>query len=175
MAYEFESHRPHGFSLRHPICGSSSVGRAPPCQGGGRESEPRLPLHFLRGCSSMAELQPSKLATRVRFPSPAPSAIHRTRGFAVVAQLVERHLAKVEVASPSLVYRSTKSRHWTALFSFIQIAPPDAYVRRGVAVYIRACIQASTCCAASAEVRCVMSRVSKWTSARASWVRKYSL
>ena len=28
------------------ICGSSSVGRAPPCQGGGRESEPRLPLHF---------------------------------------------------------------------------------------------------------------------------------
>ncbi len=25
---------------------------------------------------------------------------------AVVAQLVERHLAKVEVASPSLVYRS---------------------------------------------------------------------
>ena len=28
------------------ICGSSSVGRAPPCQGGGRESESRLPLHF---------------------------------------------------------------------------------------------------------------------------------
>ena len=27
-------------------------------------------------------------------------------GYAVVAQLVERHLAKVEVASPSLVYRS---------------------------------------------------------------------
>ena len=107
MAYEFESHRPHTF-LRHPICGSSSVGRAPPCQGGGRESEPRLPLHFLRGCSSMAELQPSKLATRVRFPSPAPSAIHRARGFAVVAQLVERHLAKVEVASPSLVYRSIR-------------------------------------------------------------------
>ena len=26
--------------------------------------------------------------------------------YAVVAQLVERHLAKVEVASPSLVYRS---------------------------------------------------------------------
>ena len=67
----------------------------------------------------MAELQPSKLATRVRFPSPAPSAIHRARGFAVVAQLVERHLAKVEVASPSLVYRSTKSRRWTALFSYM--------------------------------------------------------
>ena len=29
--------------------------------------------------------------------------------YAVVAQLVERHLAKVEVASPSLVYRSNHS------------------------------------------------------------------
>ena len=28
--------------------------------------------------------------------------------YAVVAQLVERHLAKVEVASPSLVYRSIR-------------------------------------------------------------------
>ena len=28
------------------MCGSSSVGRAPPCQGGGRGSEPRLPLHM---------------------------------------------------------------------------------------------------------------------------------
>ena len=27
---------------------------------------------FSRGCSSMVELQPSKLAVRVRFPSPAP-------------------------------------------------------------------------------------------------------
>ncbi len=31
---------------------------------------------------------------------------HCSSGHAVVAQLVERHLAKVEVASPSLVYRS---------------------------------------------------------------------
>ena len=31
---------------------------------------------------------------------------HLFSGYAVVAQLVERHLAKVEVASPSLVYRS---------------------------------------------------------------------
>jgi hypothetical protein len=28
------------------ICGRSSSGRAPPCQGGGSESEPRRPLHF---------------------------------------------------------------------------------------------------------------------------------
>ncbi len=35
-------------------------GRASPCQGEGREFESRLPLHFC-GCSSMVELQPSKL------------------------------------------------------------------------------------------------------------------
>ena len=29
------------------ICGFSSSGRAPPCQGGGSEFEPRHPLHFL--------------------------------------------------------------------------------------------------------------------------------
>ena len=28
------------------ICGCSSSGRAPPCQGGGSEFEPRNPLHF---------------------------------------------------------------------------------------------------------------------------------
>ena len=96
VAYEFESLRPHHCPR---VCGSSSVGRAPPCQGGGRESESRLPLQIC-GCNSMVERQPSKLDTWVRFPSPAPTK------FAVVAQLVERHLAKVEVASPSLVYRS---------------------------------------------------------------------
>ncbi len=37
--------------------------------------------HYARGCSSMVEFQPSKLAVRVRFPSPAP---HRG-----IAQLVE--------------------------------------------------------------------------------------
>ena len=30
------------------ICGHSSSGRAPPCQGGGSEFEPRNPLHFVR-------------------------------------------------------------------------------------------------------------------------------
>jgi hypothetical protein len=29
-----------------------------------------------RGCSSMAELQPSKLVMRVRFPSPAPKGFY---------------------------------------------------------------------------------------------------
>ena len=44
----------------------------------------------------------SSLFARTNFPRTMQS-----RGYAVVAQLVERHLAKVEVASPSLVYRST--------------------------------------------------------------------
>ena len=63
---------------RTKLCGSSSVGRAPPCQGGGRESESRLPLQLpieACGCNSMVEFQPSKLATWVRFPSPAPGLL----------------------------------------------------------------------------------------------------
>ena len=52
-------------------CGNSSVGRAQPCQGWGREFESRFPLFF-----------------------------------AEIAQLVEHNLAKVGVASSSLVFRS---------------------------------------------------------------------
>jgi hypothetical protein len=37
------------------------------------------------GCSSMVEFQPSKLATWVRFPSPAPIRVRRM--FAPIAQL----------------------------------------------------------------------------------------
>ena len=33
------------FRRSAPICGCSSSGRAPPCQGGGSEFEPRHPLH----------------------------------------------------------------------------------------------------------------------------------
>ena len=63
----------------------------PPCQGGCREfrissTAPHFPFGtacaagaLSRGCSSMAELQPSKLATWVRFPSPAPSSPRRRR------------------------------------------------------------------------------------------------
>jgi hypothetical protein len=34
-------------------------------------------LHHLSGCSSTVEFQPSKLAVRVRFPSPAPNFSHQ--------------------------------------------------------------------------------------------------
>ena len=37
----------------HGVCGRSSSGRAPPCQGGGSEFEPRRPLHL---CGSLAQL-----------------------------------------------------------------------------------------------------------------------
>ena len=54
------------------LSGNSSVGRARPCQGRGREFESRFPL----------------------------------AKFAEIAQLVEHDLAKVGVASSSLVFRS---------------------------------------------------------------------
>jgi hypothetical protein len=59
----------------------------------------------------MAELEPSKLSTRVRFSSPAPrqraSVVCSSPIFyAGIVQLVERNLAKVEVTSSSLVARS---------------------------------------------------------------------
>ena len=85
------------------------------------------------GCSSMVEQQPSKLMTRVRFPSPASAATgllshvattNRNKGDfvkaqaraagppgrelipAAVAQSVERVLGKDEVTSSSLVSSS---------------------------------------------------------------------
>ena len=62
-------------------------------------ASPNLVYRSICRCNSMVEFQPSKLATWVRFPSPAP--------YAPLAQLVECHLAKVDVAGPSPVYRST--------------------------------------------------------------------
>ena len=58
-------------------CGSSSVGRAQPCHGWGREFEPRFPLQSII-----------------------------TQFWAGVAQLVEHNLAMVGVASSNLVSRS---------------------------------------------------------------------
>ena len=48
---------------------------APPLGAGCRRFESCHPDHFFCGCSSMVELQPSKLVTRVRFPSPAPGKL----------------------------------------------------------------------------------------------------
>ncbi len=57
----------------------------------------------------MVEHQPSKLDTWVRFPSPA-LVRKDVYIYAIVAQLVERHLAKVEIAGSSPVYRSQNEK-----------------------------------------------------------------
>ena len=55
-----ENHSVGGSIPPQGTSGSSSVGRAPPCQGGGRESEPRLPLHFLRRNSQAVRRRSAK-------------------------------------------------------------------------------------------------------------------
>ena len=75
------------------------------------------------GCSSMVEPQPSKLKTRVRFPSPAlasgsEGAEQAATGKvqAAVAQLVERVLGKDEVTGPTPV-----SSSWTPQTSSLDL------------------------------------------------------
>ena len=60
------------------------------------------------GCSSMVELQPSKLITWVRFPSPAPCLL----GSARIAQSVERIHGKDEVISSILIVGSILVLVW---------------------------------------------------------------
>ena len=111
--------------------GISSVGRAIPCQGIGREFEPLIPLQFFPkgkprlpfsvrvppNGSGLARFEGwrrrDSKAVMPRIANPvspvrlriAPPKKHH----AGVAQLVERNLAKVEVTSSSLVTRSIKS------------------------------------------------------------------
>ena len=47
VTWEFESPPLHHYDYRFFLCGNSSVGRARPCQGRGREVESRLPLFLL--------------------------------------------------------------------------------------------------------------------------------
>ena len=56
------------------------------------------------GSSAARRMSSNLFARTIKCPAMAVCMI-----YAVVAQLVERHLAKVEVASPSLVYRSNNS------------------------------------------------------------------
>ena len=51
------------FAIRNAAkkCGFSSSGRAPPCQGGGSEFEPRNPLHFCPACANRVSAADSAL------------------------------------------------------------------------------------------------------------------
>ena len=95
---------------REDSCGCGSVGRASPCQGEGRGFESRHPL---------GRLAQRERASLTRKRSLVQSQ-YRAQGFltepvangvchADVAQLVAHHLAKVRVASSSLVIRSGSS------------------------------------------------------------------
>ena len=111
------------------ICGHGSVGRAPPCQGGGRGFEPRCPLQFIR-----SPFSGGLLLIMARWPSGKAGACKAlTTGsnpvlasiFADMAQLVEHHLAKVGVAGSSPVVRSRNSAaeaSASAVFVFEHVA-----------------------------------------------------
>ena len=49
-------------------------------------------LEKQRGCSSMVEQKPSKLTTRVRFPSPAPKGIGDRGAASTFGQIAVRHI-----------------------------------------------------------------------------------
>ena len=70
----------------------------PACHAGGRGFEPLLGRLYASVAQSVEHVTENH---SVGGSIPPQGTI-----YAVVAQLVERHLAKVEVASPSLVYRS---------------------------------------------------------------------
>ena len=93
-------------------CGNSSVGRAQPCQGWGREFESRFPL---------------KIRQLLLWLSFFMSDTWR-HIFAEIAQLVEHNLAKVGVASSSLVFRSQNDSLMVVVFfvSGYIVIPPEA-------------------------------------------------
>ncbi len=103
--------------------GNSSVGRARPCQGRGREFESRFPLqkfdrpsgqHHPSGNSSVGRARPCQGRGREfesRFPLQNLTGHQASTTQAGIAQLVEHDLAKVGVASSSLVSRSKFSHH----------------------------------------------------------------
>ena len=62
---------------RHKICGFSSSGRAPPCQGGGSEFEPRNPLHFFRHHSQAVRQRSAKPL----FPGSIPGGASKNRQY----------------------------------------------------------------------------------------------
>jgi hypothetical protein len=87
-----------------PRRGVAQPGSAPALGAGGRRFKSSRPDRWIaqtRGCSSMVELQPSKLAMGVRFPSPALRA--------PVAQGTEQRTSNPPVAGSNPAGRASKS------------------------------------------------------------------
>ena len=59
MSCEFESHFLHE---KNEYCGNSSVGRAQPCQGWGREFESRFPLNQTKCCADRPQGRNAQVA-----------------------------------------------------------------------------------------------------------------
>jgi hypothetical protein len=125
LPQRFESAFDLYFSL-FLISGSSSVGRAQPCQGWGRGFESRLPLCFhsvifsvISASARVVESVDTQDLKSCGRNSPCgfesrPEHINNVVLFflnAEVAQLVEHNLAKVGVAGSSLVFRSFFPHH----------------------------------------------------------------
>ena len=96
------------------MCGFSSSGRAPPCQGGGSEFEPRKPLHFFASVAQLVEQGTENPRVVGSIPTEGTK-------YAGLAHLVERHLAKVEVASSSLVTRSKSRPFLVGFFAYFPV------------------------------------------------------
>ena len=103
------------------ICENSSVGRARPCQGRGREFESRfsLQIKFLPGWWNGRHV-----GLKIQWPLWLWGFKSPSGYIARIAQLVEHDLAKVGVASSSLVSRLKKPRYEKYRGFFIALKKP---------------------------------------------------
>ena len=76
VRYNNQRRRERNPGTTHEMCGRSSSGRAPPCQGGGSEFEPRRPLHLCGSLAQLGEHLPYK--QRVSGSSPLTSTTKTT-------------------------------------------------------------------------------------------------
>ncbi len=119
---------------KHGVTGSSPVVpttigpvvqsvRTPACHAGGRRFESVPGRHFVHAEQSACSAQHASVAQSVEQGTENPRVVGSipTGGTmnAGVAHLVERHLAKVEVASSSLVTRSKQIRNAAAFLILI--------------------------------------------------------
>ena len=99
----------------------AQLGRAPALGAGGRRFESCRSDHTKCGCNSMVECQPSKLITRVRFPSPAPFFCQNGQTSVPVAQGIEQRTSNPLVGGsiPSWDAKKIKGFHDLREASFL--------------------------------------------------------